>query len=256
VVQIQATPRQPLELRWSIAGILFRVLPSFFLITAILAYVFVGPNLPAIAVDVACVFVAVIFSKLIQGVVYRSYGIRSEVVLQDFGGGITPDAEPENRLQRIIVALADPASWFILLALVYYTNQEYEWSKQSPYLGFAYFILWIYSILAGAIGLLPIFPYPMGRVLLELLTLISPRGGLIATLVISILLGIGYIVYAVGVYFDKIPVLFVIPGVGTRTFGIIMAVFLGLATFRNFSYLQEALAQKRSGYSDERPWEQ
>ena len=116
------------------------------------------------------------FTELVQGLVYRSYGLRSTVVIQDFGGGIYPEHEPPTALQRIVVALSNPASSFLLCAIVYYSNQEYDWKNVNPYLGFAYFILWIISLFWGIIGLLPIFPYPGGRVLMELF--VSCRRGM------------------------------------------------------------------------------
>src|SRR5262245_40868355 len=123
------------------AGIRFRVLPSFFLIAALLAGLFIWPivgnNLVAlaigIAIDVACIFFAIVFTEFIQGLVYRSYGLRSTVLVQDFGGGIYPDAEPPTALQRIVVALSAPASSFLLLAVVYYSNQEYHWSDTHQF---------------------------------------------------------------------------------------------------------------------------
>lgn len=246
-------------MRWTMAGIRFRVMPSFFLITALLAYIFIGQfNLVAIAIDVACVFVAVIFTEFIQGLVYRSYGIRSEVVVQEFMGGIYPDHEPPSALQRIIVALANPASCFMLLALVHYTNEEYQWSKTSPYAAFAYFILYIISLLWGIIGLLPIFPYPGGRVMMEILTVFSPRHGLVVTLIISIALGILYVAYMIAVYLKFFPVI-QLPGGGFLPIGIFLAIFMALATVRNWQLLQMVRAQTRTyqtdDYGDRAPWE-
>ena len=68
------TPRQGLELRWQVFGIRFRVLPMFFVVSAMFAYLFVGPNLLAIALDVACIFVAILFTEIVQALVYRSFG--------------------------------------------------------------------------------------------------------------------------------------------------------------------------------------
>lgn len=259
VFTYQVPPRQPLEMRWTIAGIHYRVMPSFFLITALLAFFFIGRlDLVAIAVDVACIFFAVVFTELIQGLVYRSYGIRSQVVIQEFMGGIYPERDPPTAFQRIMVALANPISCFMLLALVYYTNDEFGWSRQSPYAMFAYQILLVVGLIWGIIGLLPIFPYPGGRVMLELLMLASPRKGLLATLWISIILGVLYIIYMVGVYLRFLPVI-QLPGGAWLPIGIFLAIFMAIATVRNWQLLQEVRSQLRiyrsDDYGDRAPWE-
>jgi hypothetical protein len=246
-------------MRWSVAGIRFRVMPSFFLITALLAYFWIGQFiLEAIIVDVACIFLAVVFTELVQGLVYRSYGIRSEVVIQEFMGGIYPEHEPASRLQRIMVALASPASCFMLLALVHYTNDEFQWSKTSPLAGFAYSILWIVSLIWGVIGLLPIFPYPGGRVMLEVISFFVPRRGLVLTLFISIVLGLLYIAYMVGVYLRMVPVIR-LPGGAWLPIGIFLAIFMALATIKNWQLFTLLRAQQRATYTDDyddrAPWD-
>ena len=260
MIEFRPPPQTGVELRWSMFGVRFRVLPSFFLISALLAFFFVGFNLLAIAIDVACIFFAVVFSELVQGLVYRSYGLRSTVVIQEFGGGIYPDHEPPTVLQRITAALSNPASCFLLFALVYYSNQEYNWAATSPYANFAYRILWLISLFWGIIGLLPIFPYPGGKVMLELLTAASPRNGFVWTLVVSILVGLAYIGYTVAVYFGKMREVPLVENV-TLPASIILAVFVALATIRNWQFLQYARAQRRGyqepvdDYGDRAPWE-
>src|SRR5262245_27074257 len=235
-------------------------MPSFFLIAALLAFLFVGFKPTAIAIDVACIFFAIVFTELVQGLVYRSYGLRSTVLIQDFGGGIYPESEPPTALQRIVVALASPASSFLLLAVVYYSNQQYDWRNANPYAGFAYFILWLISLFWGIIGLLPIFPYPGGRVMLELLSLASPRSGLTATLIISIVVGLAYIAYTAAVYFRQIREIPLLHGTVLPA-SIILSVFLGLAVARNWQLLQMVRAQQKAydtrsdEYDDRAPWE-
>jgi hypothetical protein len=262
VFVFQEPPRTGFELTWQMAGVRFRILPSFFLIAALLAFVFVGFHPVAIAIDVACIFVAIVFTEFVQGLVYRSYGLRSTVLVQDFGGGIYPEAEPPTALQRIVAALSSPASSFLLFAVVYFSNQEYQWRNAHPYANFAYFILWLISLFWGIIGLLPIFPYPGGRVMLEVLNLISPRSGLVWTLVISIVLGIAYIVYTVAVrLLHQMPEIPLVEGL-TLPASVILAVFFAITTMRNYQLLGMArsMQRQRSSYDDYRdddraPWE-
>ena len=260
MIEFRPPPQTGFEFRWRAFGIQFRVLPSFFLIAALIAFLFVGLNPVAIAIDVACIFVVILFTEFVQGVVYRSYGLRSTVVIQEFGGGVYPEHEPPTTLQRITAALSTPAASFLLLALVYYSNQEYQWAKINAYTQFAYFILFIISKFWGIIGLLPIFPYPGGRVMMEILTAASPRNGFVWTLGLSIVFGLAYIAYAAAVYFGQMRMVMLMDDVPLPA-NIILAVFLILATIRNWQYLQYARAQRRGyqdpvdDYDDRSPWE-
>jgi stage IV sporulation protein FB len=260
VLEFREPPRTGFELAWSLVGIRFRVMPSFFLIAAVIAFLFVGFNAIAIAIDVGCIFFAIVFTEFVQGLVYRSYGLRSTVVVQDFGGGVYPEREPATALERIVAALSSPASSFLLFAVVYFSNEKYDWENINAYSGFAFRMLRLVSLFWGIIGLLPIFPHPCGRVMMELLTLVSPRHGLATTLVISIVLALAYIAYTVAVYsrsMQEIPLLkgAVLPA------SIIVSVFLGFATARNWQLLQMVRAQQRpyqtdqDEYDDRAPWE-
>src|SRR5262249_45776451 len=256
------------ELSWSIFGIRFRVLPSFFLLAGLLSAFFVwqivGNNLVrlaiGIAIDLACILFAILFTEFVQGLVYRSYGLRSTVVIQEFGGGIYPEREPPSVLQRIVASLSNPASSFLLLAVVYFSNQEYRWSEANLFASLAYFILYIISLFWGIIGLLPIFPYPGGRVMLEIFTLISPRRGLVMTIVVSIIVGLAYIAYVAAVLLgDMRPIpLF---RAAFLPVSVILAVFSGISTAHNWQILQIVRAQQRSyrtdqdEYDERAPWE-
>jgi hypothetical protein len=242
-------------------GIRFRILPSFFLIAALLAYLFVGWNPIAIALDVGCIFVSIFFTEIVQAVVYRSYRLRCTVVIQEFGGGVYPEVEPPSALQRITAALSNPAASFLLYAVVYYSNQEYQWAAASPpYTRFVYEMLKLISVVWGVIGLLPIFPYPGGLVLLELLNFASPRNGLVWTLGVSIVGGLAYIAYTAAVYFRYMREIPLTDGY-TLPANVFLAVFLILATMRNWQLLQYARAQRRGyqepvdDYGDHAPWE-
>ncbi|WP_020468837.1 zinc metalloprotease [Zavarzinella formosa] len=260
VYEEQAPPRQAGELRWTVFGISYRILPSFWLISALLAYVFIGPNVGGIAVDVACIFVAIVFTTLVQGIVYRSYGLYSTVVIQEFGGGVIPEAEPPTALQRIIVALASPFSCFLLYAVVYYSNQEFKWAVASPpYSQFAYFILCVVGLFWGIIGLLPIYPYPGGRVMLEVFGYFSPVKGLIATLIMSIIVGVAYVAYVGAVVFAKVMPEIPIYDKITLPASIFVGVFFAIATIRNVQLLNIVRAQRRqyraNEYVDDAPWD-
>ena len=269
MIEFREPPRTGFELTWQMFGIRFRVLPSFFVFSALLAAFFIWqvvPNDPVtlvigVALDVACIFTAFVFTEFVQGIVYRSYGLRSTVLLQEIGGGIYPEAPPPTALQRIVVALAAPASSFFLFAIVHYSDQQFHWSEANQLLGFAYWILWIISLFWGIIGLLPIFPYPGGRVLLEVLNFLSPRNGLVLTLGISIVLGVAYVAYTFAVrYLHQMREIPLVEGVSLPA-NVLLAIFIALATMRNWQLLQHARARRRGyqdavdDYDDREPWE-
>ncbi len=176
MIEFREPPRTGFELTWRLFGIRFRVMPSFFLIAAILAFLFVGLNPIGIAVDVACIFVAILFTEFVQGLVYRSYGLRSTdadpgIWRRDLSGSATAagfDAANRGgacqpRFELFVVRhrlLFEPGIWLA--------------GHQSVRRVLPTSSLWLVSLFWGIIGLLPIFPYPGGRVMLEVLTLRRP----------------------------------------------------------------------------------
>lgn len=264
----QDPPRTGFELRWRMLGVGVRVFPSFFFITALIVGIVVYMQMikPAnlldlaiiVAIDVACVFVAILFIGMVQGWVYRSYGIRSTVVVRELVGGISPEALPPTALQRIVVALAYPASSFLLFAIVYYSNLEYDWKSTSVIAQMTYFILSAISLFWGVIGLLPIYPYSGGRVMLEVFQFISPGYGLMGTLLVSILVGMAYVAYTAAVYFRHMKEV-IVEGVPLPAAPIV-AIFFALSVMQNWQLFQIVRAQGRptSAYDehddDRRPW--
>jgi hypothetical protein len=268
VIEFREPPRTGFELGWRLFGIRFRISPSFFvvygLILAILVYLQIRNDpvtlVLAVAFNLVAIFIAILFVSLVQALVYKSYGLRSTVLIREFISGVYPESAPPTALQRIAVALAYPAGCFLLYALLYYSNQQYGWSKTSAIAGIMYRLLVLIAKFWGIITLLPIFPYPGGRVMLEVLTLISPRGGLAATLVISILVGMAYIAYFLAVYFNKIRELEIAEGVFLPA-DIIVSVFFALSVMQNWQTLQYIRSTRRGyqdpvdDYDDRSPWE-
>jgi hypothetical protein len=265
VLTFQEPPRTGFEITWSLFGIRFRILPSFFLVSALLAYLFISPLFRdpktlaiGIVVDVACFFVADILIGLVQGVVYRSYGIRASVLVAEFGPTVYGEHPPPLRIQRIVVALSHPAACFFLFALVYYSNQHFRWSEASVYAWFAYKLLWFVSLALGIIGFLPMFPYPGGKVVMELLTWVSPRHGVAWTLWLSIAIGVVVVGNAVSLLLGRgtfIPYMEILGQINW----ILIAVFFSLGVLRNWQLLQMVRSQSRryesDDYGERAPWD-
>jgi hypothetical protein len=268
VIHFREPPRSGLELAWRLFGIRFRVSPSFFIvygiIIALLAWPQLGGNPAALALLVALnlfgIGVATLFVGFVQGLVYLSYGLRSTVVAREFMSGTYPEAEPPTALQRIVVALSYAAGCFLLFALIYFSNQWYGWSHTSVVAGLVYLTLKLISLFWGIVALLPIFPYPGGRAMLEVLTMLSPRGGLVATLWLSILLGLAYIAYTAAVYFNKLHEVELVNGVVLPA-SIILSVFFALSVMNNWQTLQVIRTHRRGydepvdDYGEHAPWE-
>lgn len=268
MIEFREPPQTGFELRWSLLGFRFRISPSFFvvygLIIAFLVWfqIRVDPVTLALAVafNLAGILIAILFVSIVQALVYRSYGLRSAIVIREFISGVYPEASPPTALQRIVVALAYPAGCFLLYALLYYSNQQYGWSKTSLVAGIMYTILLMIAMFWGIITLLPVFPYPGGRVLLEVISLISPRNGLVLTLYVSIAVGLAYIAYSAAWYFGKIKEFEIVEGVVLPASPIV-AIFMVLTVMNNWQTLQYAQAQRRGyqdpvdDYGDRSPWE-
>jgi len=268
VVQFREPPRSGIELAWSLFGIRFRIAPSFFLvygiIIALLAWPQLGRDPIALALCVALnlfgIGVATLFVGFVQALVYRSYGLRSAVIVREFMSGTYPEAEPPTALQRIVVALSYAAGCFLLFAIIYYSDRQYGWSKTSILAGLVFLTLKLICLFWAIVALLPVFPYPGGRAMLEVLTLASPRNGLAMTLWLSILVGVAYIAYTVAVLMGRLPEVEIVDG-WVLPASIILAVFFALSVMQNWQTLQVIRSQRTmyrtdvDEYDDRAPWE-
>jgi hypothetical protein len=268
VVEFREPPPSGVELAWRLGGIRVRIAPSFFLvygiIIALIAWNRMG-NDPvalalAVALDLACIFVAILFVSYVQAIVYRSYGLRATIVVREFMSGVYPSASPPTALQRIAVNLAYPAGCFLLYILLRYTDDVYHWKQTSLLAAVMYLILTNIALFWAVIGLLPILPYAGGKVILEVFTLLSPRNGMAMALVVSIITGLAYIAYAVAVHFGYMREQVVF---GQEIYAsVIVAVFFVLSVMQNWQALQAIRAMRRGyqdpidDYDDDRsPWE-
>jgi hypothetical protein len=270
VIRFREPSRTGFELAWTLLGIRFRVFPSFFLVYGIITALFAWTvplirNDPialafVVALNVGCVFVAILFVSFVEGLVYRTYGLRSTVVVREFSSGLYPETQPPTVLQRIAVALSYPGACFLLLAMLVYSDKSYHWSQTSKIAEVIFDLMRLICLVWAVIGLLPIFPYPGGRVMLEIFSLMSPRHGLAMTLVISILVGIAYIAYSVAVYLGHVREIELWNGVYLYS-SLFISIFFALSVMQNWETLQIVRAQQKTydtrsdEYDDRAPWE-
>lgn len=191
------TPKSPFEIRVRFLGIEVQIRPMFWLFAGLLAGLlawqmgaFQNPPFAAliIGVDVACFLISVLVGYLTPAFVYRSYGLRSIVVIQDLGGGVFPEAEPPTRLQRIVAAAAQPIAHLALFAAIYYSDQEFKWQNTNAFTKLTYLLLKYINFYWAIILSLPIYPFPGGKILLEVATLFNRKWGTLFTLGLSFLL--------------------------------------------------------------------
>lgn len=269
MIEFREPPQTGFELRWSVFGVRFRLAPSFFVVYGLIIAFLIYLQMPAdpvtlviaVAFNLAGATIAILFVSLLQGLVYRSYGLRSTVVIREFMSGVYPEETPPTAIQRIAVALAYPAGCFLLYALLYYSNRKYDWSRTSDVAAIMYVVLVLIAKFWGLITLLPIFPYPGGRVMLEVFSLASSRHGLAMTLVVSIFVGIAYIAYFLAWYLNKVREFEIADGLVLPAHPVV-AVFFALSVMQNWHTLQVLRAHRR-GYQepvdeyddDRRPWD-
>jgi hypothetical protein len=100
------------------------------------------------------------------------------------------------------------------------------------------------SLFWGAIGLLPIFDYPGGRFMLEVLSLISRRRGLQMTLIVSLLLGGAYVAYTIAVYSGNMRRIVLVDNIRLPAEPI-LAIFMGITLLNNWELLKVANTMAR-----------
>jgi len=248
--------RTPYDVRFRLFGIPIRAHPFYWLISVLLALdVFEHDGIVLGLILVAVVFISIVVHEMGHALWYRYFGTYSTIVLYGLGGLNIPDEPLPQRRQRIGAALAGPAAGFLLMGLVWVSNQYYRWSAASPpYTTATYEWLIYINLIWGIFNLLPIWPLDGGRVCQEICAHYRRFDGLALTLKISIGLAIVYILYALAVLSGRVPQLHAIaewiPG---TVLGIII---MGLIAVSNYQLLQQLRQGPRFVYRDDDrpPW--
>lgn len=262
-------PKSPLEIRFGFLGIKVQIKPLFWLFAGFFA-LFLAYQVGAlanplaagliIAVDIVCFLISILVGYLAPALIYRSYNLRSLVIVQDFGGGVFPEAEPPLRLQRIMVAAATPLAHLGLYALVFYSDQQMNWKNNNVVTQLAYLLLQLMNFYWAIILSLPIYPFPGGRIMLEITTYFNRKWGILFTLGFSFVLATGIAVLGWLRYFNQTPpflkepnIEFITPGI----LGTVIFTWLALRCYQTFTQTRKLLiAQTADPYDDDTPpWE-
>jgi Zn-dependent protease len=184
-------------LDFAIAGVPVRVLPTFFLMAALLGWGL--QDILLIVLWVVIVFVSVLLHELGHAFMYRRAGSDASIVLHSFGGLTFGKSLPVRR--DLAVSLAGPGINLLvgvpLVALAY--SGVVTGSTAESVLAMA---IWV-NVGWAILNLLPILPLDGGHALVSMLTIVAKRDATRAVNVISVVVGVVGAVLAIryGMYF-------------------------------------------------------
>ncbi len=220
-----------------------RVHPLFWLSLALIGLPWFDKSLLAGLLWVACGFVSILWHELGHALAMRHYGSPARIQLIAFGGLAIPSYPSPSPWRRLAIVAAGPAAGFVLLTLVWGSNQLTNWSDAHPYLALAYFMLTMVNLFWTLINLLPVWPLDGGQMLREVLVIRRARTPEYTTQRVSIGVALGLV--ALGVIARFFP-----PDVAARVFehwpwwlawaipGPVMIVFLLMMAYQNYEMMK------------------
>ncbi len=207
-------PRTPYDLNFVLAGVPVRVHPFFWLMSLMLVGFRPGARLATLLIWTAAVFISILVHEFGHVLAFRRYGVDSHVVLHGFGGLAIPHtARRISPWAHIFISFAGPAAGFLLVACFY---AGMKLSGHPVDIGFGgpllvdYYIgrfdslnvtrlmydLFEINIFWGLINLLPIYPLDGGQISRELFSVYHPRDAIRQSLMLSIVVAIGVVVFS------------------------------------------------------------
>jgi Zn-dependent protease len=197
--------RTPWDLNFQLFGIPVRVHPFFWIMAAFLGIQDRGAR--ELLVWVLAVFVGVLVHELGHAGTMRAFGLWPWVTFFGLGGltSVNPALVQRSRAggtgAQIVISLAGPMAGFVLaaviLAIVWVSGRHvlFVFPNPVPFVSnirppeFKEFIwdLMAVSIYWGILNLLPIYPLDGGQVVREILVAFSPHGGIVASLLLSMI---------------------------------------------------------------------
>jgi Zn-dependent protease len=224
-------PPSSADLHFQLFGIPVRVHPHFWLISLLLGMGGGQAEPISVLIWVGAVFVSILVHEMGHALVARRQGSYPAVTLYAFGGLASYQAVRHRAGQRIQVLAAGPAAGFVFALLtmlmlrlsghaaglvplgetpdlaggdarsfyqlslvafdVYFTPLD------SSRLNQLVADLLVINILWGMINLLPLYPLDGGQIAREVLMEANPAGGMVQSLWLSVLTGVGLAAYAI-----------------------------------------------------------
>lgn len=131
----------------------------------------IGPDVGLLWI--ACGFASILWHELGHALAMRRYGSPARIQLIVFGGLAIPSYQSQSPWRRMAIAAAGPAAGFVLLAIVWGSNQLVPWGTgEGPsLLKYLYFFLVSINLFWTLLNLLPVWPLDGSRILREALVL-------------------------------------------------------------------------------------
>jgi hypothetical protein len=189
-----ANGASPLEIRWRMLGIHYRVAPSFWLLCVLFfllsarQYKTAGEMALHFAILAACLFVSFLAHDLGHVLAGRFFGGEGNVVIGWGGGGGAATEIIPKRWQRILVHLAGPFASLLVAAIAVFNLivlTPYIPPAAKPIYDEIIIRLIVWNVFWCILNFLPIWGYDAGRITLEIGLAISPRWGAVGAMVLS-----------------------------------------------------------------------
>lgn len=180
----------PYDLRFSIAGIPVRVMPTFW-VGAVLsgASLLDGGQFDRLAIWIAILFVSILVHELGHAVMAYAYGWPPQIYLHHFGGlAVYSPHYGHTTWRSIAISLAGPVAGFCLYGLVFLFVQFLAYRRIVPTSTVAFTIhnLEHVNLWWGLVNLLPVLPLDGGRICEALCKRYDRRSGELTAAKISV----------------------------------------------------------------------
>ncbi len=163
--------RTPFDLRFRLGPFPVTVNPFFWLGMALLGEPAFRAGFDFGLIWIGCGFVSILWHELGHAVAMRHYGSPARIELLVFGGLAIPAYPSPSAVRRLLIAAAGPAAGFLLMGLIWGSNELTGWAGGHAYLGVAYRFLFLINLFWSLFNLLPIWPLDGSRILREGLVL-------------------------------------------------------------------------------------
>ncbi len=179
------------DLHFDLFGTAVRVHPFFWLLTVILGWSALDSPNPFLSlfVWVVAVFLSILLHEFGHIWMGKAFGSDGYIVLYSFGGLAVGSNDVRHRWQRILVSLAGPAIQLLLYGAIigglYLVGPVWLARQPDAARDFVWYLFAI-NLYWPLLNLLPIWPLDGGQVCRELCGYASPRGGLRASLLVSV----------------------------------------------------------------------
>ncbi|QEL13763.1 site-2 protease family protein [Limnoglobus roseus] len=251
--------RTPFDLRFRLGPFPVTVNPLFWLGMALLGQSAFQAGFEIGLLWIACGFISILWHELGHAVTMRHYGSPARIELFAFGGLAIPAYQQPSAVRRLLIAAAGPLAGFLLLGLVWGSDQLIAWADQNPYLGVLYTFLFLINLIWSLFNLLPIWPLDGSHILREGLVLGRERQPDLRTQQVS--LGVAGFLGVVGLIVNFGP-----PDLRRQIFtewpswfrwvipGVMMTIFLFLFAYQSYEMMKQ-LRRPRIYDEDRLPWE-